>query len=387
MIKYSFAQPTKSLYIHWPFCANKCHYCDFISFEQHEQFYEIYHKALCNEITHYAHERPVNASHVVESIFLGGGTPSLYPGNLLQSLFALLHDFFTIDKGAEVTIEANPADITEENLTLWKTLGINRLSLGIQVLDDKVLLQLNRRQRVADAQRALKLAPRFFSNISVDLILGLPGTTERIWFDTLGEVVTWPLTHISLYFLTIYEKTPLFFRLERGELSSWPEEQLIRNYEQSIQLLAQNGFEQYEISNFSRPGFASRHNVAYWDRLPYRGFGLAASSFDGLSRFVNEKNLGKYIQAISSGDENVFCSSERLLDDQLLMEILMLGLRQKKGVDLRDVLYFLKDEQQQKFYQNIAQLKEQALLEEEKGVIRLTTKGFILENEIVLRLL
>lgn len=403
MIPYSLKQPTKSLYIHWPFCANKCHYCDFIAFEQHESFYELYHKALCNEITSFAHkqtnpeviytcsnaaqaENPLSAN-VIETIFCGGGTPSLYPSQLLQSLFALLHDNFSISPQAEITLEANPADVTEENLSLWKSVGINRLSLGIQILNNDVLFKLNRRQRVADAQRAIKNAPHFFSNISVDLILGLPGVSESCWFDTLAEVTSWPISHLSLYFLTIHEKTPLYFRLESGELSTWPEEKFVENYEKSIAFLDKNGFSQYEISNFSRPGFESRHNKGYWDRLPYRGFGIAAASFDGFNRFINDKNLGKYLQKATSTGENTFSSAETLTTEQAILETLMLGLRQRKGVSLHDVVYFLQDDQQKQFYQNVARLKEQALIEEHEGVIRLTIKGMVLENEVVLRLL
>lgn len=388
MITYSFKQPTKALYIHWPFCANKCHFCDFISFEQHENFYDLYHKALCNEIAAFAHERPQNTPHTIETIFLGGGTPSLYPQPLLQSLFTLLHDYFTIIPQAEITLESNPADVTEENLAHWKSLGINRLSLGVQILNNDVLFKLNRRQRTADAQRAIKYTPHFFPNISVDLILGLPGVSEACWFETLAEVVSWPITHVSLYFLTVHEKTPLFFKLEHEELSTWPEERFIANYEKSVAFLADNGFQQYEISNFSRPGFESTHNKTYWDRLPYRGFGIAASSFDGVSRFSNEKNLGKYIAAATSDSGNATISSETLTDNQVAMEMMMLGLRQRKGVSLHDVVYFLKDEQQKKqFYQNVVMLKEQAFLEEHEGVIRLTIKGMVLENEVILKLL
>jgi oxygen-independent coproporphyrinogen-3 oxidase len=387
MIPYSFKQPTKSLYIHWPFCTSKCHFCDFISFEQHENFYNLYHKALCNEITTFAHDRPQNASHVIETIFLGGGTPSLYPKHLLQSLFTLLHNYFTIVPQAEITLEANPADVTEENLAHWKSLGINRLSLGVQILNNDILFKLNRRQRIADTQRAIKYAPHFFSNISIDLILGLPDISETCWFETLAEVISWPITHVSLYFLTVHKKTPLFFKLDHRELFTWPEERFITNYEKSVVFLIENGFLQYEISNFSRPGFESAHNKIYWNRLPYRGFGIAASSFDGFSRFSNEKNLGKYLSATISNKNRAFMLSETLTNDQIAMEILMLGLRQRKGVNLRDVLYFLKDEQQQQFYQNVAMLKEQAFLEEHEGVIQLTIKGMVLENEVILRLL
>ncbi len=387
MIKYSFNQQTKSLYIHWPFCANKCHFCDFISFEQHEHFYDLYHKALCNEITAFAHERPQNSPHTIETIFLGGGTPSLYPSHLLQSLFTLLRDYFTITPQAEITIETNPADINEENLALWKSLGINRLSIGVQILNNDVLFKLNRRQRVADAQRAIKYAPRFFSNISVDLILGLPDVSDSCWFETLAEVSSWPITHVSLYFLTVHEKTPLFFRLDQGELSTWPEERFIANYEKSVDFLANKGFFQYEISNFSRQGFESAHNKTYWNRLPYRGFGIASASFDGINRFSNEKNLGKYLTMATSDDKNAFISAETPTSDQAAMEILMLGLRQRKGVNLHDVVYLLKDEQQKQFYHNLAMLKEQAFLEEHEGVIKLTIKGMVLENEVILKLL
>ncbi len=185
----------------------------------------------------------------------------------------------------------------------------------------------------------------------------------------------------------VHEKTPLFFRLQQGEITTWPEEQFIKNYEESVHFLSKHGFIQYEISNFSQKGFESRHNMTYWDRLPYRGFGIGASSFDGANRLINEKNLGKYLQKALSKPESTISSSETLTQEQILLETLMLGLRQRKGASLHDMLYFLKDQQRQQFCKNVELLKEQSFIEEHEGVIRLTTKGMVLENEVILKLL
>lgn len=382
-----FAQPPKSLYIHWPFCAFKCHFCDFISFEKHEHFHDIYHKALCNEITSFAKSMPDPTSYEIESIFFGGGTPSLYPLKLLRALFGILHDHYNLKNIKEITIEANPADITEEKIATWQELGINRLSLGVQILDNQALYKLNRRQRNADVHRAIKLTPHYFKNISVDLMLGIPEVSEATWAQTIEQVVTWPITHISMYFLTIHEKTPLFFKTQQNIISNWQDELLLETYQKSVDFLAAHGFKQYEISNFAQPGYESIHNQNYWNRKPFRGFGLNAASFDGSCRYFNEKNLENYLNKATSNNNVAYSFVEKLTDEQTFTETLMLGLRQAKGVSLHDVVYSLKEEKRKHFYEKLAELKAEGFIEDRNETIRLTHKGIILENEIVLKLL
>lgn len=379
-------QKIEHLYIHWPFCKNKCHYCDFISFEKHEGFEKEYHDALCVEINEFA-KKHKNKFAPIKTFFLGGGTPSLYPLNLLKNLFTVLEQNFDLTKLQETTIEANPQDITEERIAVWKNLGFNRLSIGVQILNDKILKNLNRIQTKKDVFNALELSLKYFRNLSIDLILGLPGVTQKNWEYTLQTLLKFPITHISVYLLTIYEKTPIFFKLENRELKLIQESTLIKMYQATIDLLKKHDLQQYEISNFAKPGFESIHNRSYWDRKPYKGFGLGAASFYGSTRIVNEKNLAKYLKNSNNTNKIQLLNIEKLTKQQKLLETLMLGLRQKKGIDLQHMLYSLKSNEKEKFIKGLKILKNEGLIQEAGGNITLTSKGMLLENEIILKLI
>lgn len=374
------------LYIHYPFCKKKCSYCDFISFPKHENFIENYHETLSSEITTFAKKYPQKLN--IKTIFLGGGTPSLYPLDLFSNLHKTLNQNFLLSNAIENTIEVNPGDVTKKHLQAYKNLGINRLSIGVQLLDEKILHNLNRHQTNQEVIDLLQTAPTYFDNISIDLILGLPGTTTKIWFDTLDYLTNQPITHISIYFLTIYEKTPLHFQIKANKITLPDEAWLIKTYHQTIDYLAKKNFLQYEISNFSKPGFASIHNQAYWDLKPYQGFGLSAASFDGKKRLVNSNNLIEYL---NYGANLAPAITEELTPQQIILEELMLSLRQNKGIDLHRMIYLLhkgcKPAPGCKPIEKITQLKKQKLVEEKNGRIFLTTRGMVLENEIIIRLL
>lgn len=385
-LKKVLEQP-KHLYIHWPFCSSKCHYCDFVAFEQHEDYQEAYHRILCNEIASFADVWPNSNTHPIDTIFLGGGTPSLYHLPWITELFQLLKQKFSLTSTHEITIETNPADIDEEKLETWRELGISRISVGLQSLDDDVLLKLNRRQRAQDVLRTMRIAPKYFDNISIDLILGLPGVSREMWIATLKQVVTWPIKHISIYFLTVHEKTPLYFKVSRGEVSLEDDQTMITLYEQTVTMLSQHGFEQYEISNFARQGHASLHNQAYWNRRPYKGFGVGASSFDGHKRSTNDNNLTQYLKSGIKGSCSIQQTQEHLSREQELLEILMLSLRQTKGLDLQHMVYLLQAHEKEKFFLNLEQCIHAGLIERQGNIIKLTLKGMALENEIIVRLL
>lgn len=372
------------IYIHWPFCKSRCHYCDFVALAQHESFFESYHKALCKEIELVA--QSLNSKQRIATIFLGGGTPSLYPTHMLEEVFRTLDKYFDLSTTREVTIEANPADINQEKLSDWKKFGINRLSMGVQILDDQILKKLNRNQTTADVFNALDIAVKFFENISIDLILGLPDVTEEIWRETLSQAVSWPINHISVYFLTVYEKTPLYFKVQKGELKLCDDDQMISLYAQTIDFLEKNNFFQYEISNFAKEACESIHNQAYWDRKPYYGFGLGASSFDGKKRFTNYNNVETYTRSIISELSLPIALTECLTEEQIVIETLMLSLRQRKGLDLHAVLYLLTGTQKMTFKKNIELLKSESLLQQDENQVFLSFKGIILENEVVLKL-
>ena len=372
------------IYIHWPFCKNRCHYCDFVALAQHESFFESYHQALCKEIELIG--KSLNSRQTIKTVFLGGGTPSLYPTYMLEEVFKMLDKHFDLSNIQEVTIEANPADITEEKLSQWKSLGINRLSIGVQILDDQILEKLNRNQTTADVFQAIDISSKFFKNISIDLILGLPGITEKVWHATMQQAVAWPINHISVYFLTVYEKTPLYFKVKKGDLKLSDDDQMVTLYAQTIDFLEKNNLFQYEISNFAKIGCESVHNQAYWNRKPYYGFGLGVSSFDGQKRFTNFNNIESYIRSVVSELSLPVSLTECLTTQQVILETLMLSLRQKKGLDLHTVLYLLSGIQKITFNKNIELLKSESLLQQDDNRIFLSFKGMILENEVVLKL-
>jgi len=373
------------LYIHWPFCSSKCHFCDFVAFEQHEDYQEAYHKTLYKEIETFAQTFPLE-TRKPKTIFIGGGTPSLYPLDWMEQFFDLLKKECGMSLCQEVSMESNPADITEERLDAWDFFGITRLSMGVQCLNDDVLFKLGRRQRKKDVYNAIKIIPKYIDNLSIDLILGLPGVSVTEWKQMLKEVVSWPINHISIYFLMIHEKTPLYFKVERKQVSLLEDEKIVDLYDYTVDFLAQHGFEQYEISNFAKQGYTSLHNQAYWDRSPYKGFGVGSSSFDGKYRLKNDPNLENYLKSLQSHPFSAPFSSEEITKKQELLEVLMLGLRQKKGVDLHHVLYSLESDENKAFIQNLSSLIKSGFIEKNNQTIRLTRKGMALENEVIIRL-
>ncbi len=383
-----------SLYIHWPFCKSRCSYCDFIAFSGHEDFQERYHNALIKEIENYAQSIDCAGDctgRTIKTIFIGGGTPSLYPLDFFQDLSHVLAHNFDLTGLQEFTIETNPVDITEEKLDVWASCGVNRLSMGVQVLDDNVLMSLNRRQRTGDVYQAMRMIPKYFKNISIDLIIGLPGVSSKAWGKTIQTALSWPITHISLYFLTVYDKTPLYFSVQKGTTMLPQEQELLGFYKKTRELFCAHGFQQYEISNFAKPGYESVHNQVYWNHQFYKGFGLGAASFlparDGCQRIVNEKNLLRYLDICENNSFNLIGTPERVSFEQEKLEKLMLGLRQTRGVDLHRMVYLLEEEEKEQFLKKLAFLTAHSLITEDNGKIRLTAKGMLLENEVIVRLM
>ncbi len=371
------------LYIHWPFCPYKCHFCDFVAMASHEQFMTQYHHALVKELL--ANESLMSLKPRLKTIYFGGGTPSTYPPELLLDTFAILRKLFDFDQMTEVTIEVNPGTVTPQLFDVWSQAGINRLSIGVQSLKDVVLSSLNRHQTKEQVEDILKQASAYFKNLSVDFILGLPGVTDEEWKSMIQEAMSWPIQHISVYFLTVHEDTPLYFKVARNKVQLPPDDAMVDLYDWTVDYLAEHGFERYEISNFAKKGFRSLHNAAYWNRKPYRGFGLGACSFNGTERFQNTKNLGKYIQNIEE-NQSVVDMSETLSDSQIMLEKLMLGLRQTDGVVVKEYLQTLSIEKSNKFFENIALLESAQLVSYRNGNIQLTPRGYALENEVTLKL-
>ncbi len=379
----TFFPATRSLYIHWPFCPYKCHFCPFVAIAGQDHYMEQYHRALMEEIQNFA--KSGSSKLALDTIFLGGGTPSTWPESLLLDTFGTLRKKFNIEDNCEITIEVNPGTVRESHLVTWKAAGINRLSVGVQGLKDSVLNNLNRKQTKDDVLWLVQRASKDFQNISIDLILGLPGVSAQEWKELLAIVVAWPITHISIYFLTVHEETALFFRVKRNEIKLVEDDAMVELYEWTIEFLKEHGIEQYEVSNFAKKGFRSAHNSIYWDRKPYKGLGLGACSFDGRSRFTNQKNLMKYITAIEAG-EDITVFSEDLTDKQIMLERTMLGLRRAEGISLHDLFEGLPLEQKKIMEHSLQLLQEHKFLQVKEDRVVLTVAGLAVQNDIAARL-
>ncbi len=374
---------TGSVYLHWPFCPYKCHFCPFVALASHDQFMGQYHQALCSEIAQFGAQF-AQKPHL-NTIFMGGGTPSTYPDELILDMSGILKSVFSFDEKTEFTIEVNPGTVRLEQFEIWKKTGINRLSIGVQSLNDKVLRSLNRLQKAEDVFFLLNHASQFFENISIDLILGLPGVCDDEWKDLVGQAVNWPIKHMSVYFLTVHENTPLYFKVRQKKILMPPDERIVNLYHWTRDMLGAHGFDQYELSNFAKRGYTSKHNTVYWDREPYKGFGLGACSFDGALRFGNDKNLMSYMEkATHKKDTSIFC--EKLEPKQIHLEKVMLGLRRAKGVRYQSLVEDLNLNDKKKFDMRIEVLQNKKFIYEKDGNIALTPEGLVVENEIITQL-
>jgi len=375
-MQFTLADNACSFYIHWPFCSSRCAYCPFVALACHDCYMQKYHDALMSEIDAFA---DLYSGCIVPTLYLGGGTPSTWPDRLLLDMSGKIRSVFYTDHLDEVTIEVNPGVVRDTQLSMWRKSGINRLSIGVQYGDPTILAALNRFQTEEDVTRLLLQGSKEFDNISVDIMLGLPGVDTIGWKSFVQQVVSWPIKHISLYCLMVYEQTPLYYKVKRGDVKI-PDEGLIADlYRWSIEFLAQHGFFQYEVSNFARPGYESQHNTVYWDRKPYKGFGLGACSFDGNSRFMNEKNLMRYMDTVEQKkDPTMF--SEQLNAHDVRLELIMLGLRRNTGIRYNFLLEGLSLEKKAVLEKKVQCFCDSNLMLIEDGFLRLTPAGFVVEQ-------
>ncbi|HEV2601626.1 MAG TPA: radical SAM family heme chaperone HemW [Candidatus Babeliales bacterium] len=372
-----------SLYIHWPFCPYKCHFCPFVAFAKQDHLMERYHAALMNELLMF--RQKYDQKLLLNTIYFGGGTPSTYPEHLLLDTFAILKRENIFADDIEITIEVNPGTVTQDKLALWSKIGVTRLSIGVQSLKDSVLQELNRHQSAADVQAVLQMAKGLFKSVSIDLIVGLPGVSQDEWREMIETVVTWPINHISVYYLTVHEDTPLYFRVQQKRVELPCDDMVVDLYQWTCNQLNAYGFEQYELSSFAKKGHESRHNRMYWSRKPFKGVGVGAWSFDGQSRFQNEKNLMLYMQAAEAGNE-VIRVCDQLTDQQVHLEKVMLGLRQTRGLLLADMFDGLSVAQKESITSQIAFLQENGFIVERDDRIFMTPRGMSIENTIAQRL-
>ena len=320
------------IYIHIPFCKTRCAYCDFYS-TTHEAWKQQYVDAVCKELVQ---RKDYLKGETVDTIYIGGGTPSQLSIAQLNALFATIEAHFPLSKHPEITIEANPDDVSDSYAEGLKQTPVNRISMGIQTFDDATLRILNRRHTEQIARMAtMRLREKGFQNISIDLMYGLPGETIEQWENDLQQAIALNVEHISAYHLTYEEGTPLYRRLQQGEVSEVSEELSLTFFNMLIDALTKAGYQHYEISNFCKPGMHSRHNSSYWQGIPYLGCGAAAHSFDGTSRQWNVADIKNYIKGIET---NAPCYEIEALDiPTRYNEYIMTGLRTSHGISFEEV--------------------------------------------------
>ncbi|MDG2451178.1 MAG: radical SAM family heme chaperone HemW [Saprospiraceae bacterium] len=359
------------LYIHIPFCKKACHYCNF-HFSTSLKNKKVMIECIALELE----QRSGELSEKVDTIYFGGGTPSLLNPNDFYYLFTKIENHYDLNKELEISIEANPDDLNEKNLSSLKDCGFNRLSIGIQSFSNEILFQMNRAHSSQQALSAVYNAQKVgFSNISIDLMFGLPDLNESMWKETLHKAIDLNVQHISCYNLTVEESTALWHFVNTDKIHLPP----ILNQESQFfaahDILCDNGFDHYEISNYSKPNFKSQHNSSYWNRTAYIGIGPSAHSFLGRVRSWNISNNVKYMDSVNSLSPT--SSQETLSVKDQFNEMVMLALRTSKGIKKADLNNYSLSIQKE-FNEKIASLKSNGIIKENNSHLRLTDKSYYL---------
>ena len=365
-----------SLYIHIPFCKRKCAYCDFTSYAGRDEFIPEYIEALKFELEYYSslYKRPA-----VRTIFIGGGTPTLLSDEQLSSLFTSIKNDFDVENKAEITIEANPGTVTKEKLNSLIIAGVNRLSLGAQTFNNSLLKKIGRIHNEHEINDAFNMArDAGFRNINLDLIFALPGENMKDWQESLAKAVKLKPEHISTYNLQIEEDTPLHKEKLESGLNLPDEDMELEMYKYAIKYLKDNGYSQYEISNFAKPGFECEHNKTYWTLKEYIGVGAGAHSFINNSRIGNTLYLDKYL----TRDMKVIKTEHANTKKENMQEMVFLGLRLIKGFNLEDFTNKFGISMREIYRKELAELTEDGLIEINGKNIKLTENGLFLANEV-----
>ena len=375
------------IYIHIPFCRSRCSYCDFATGMYESELAARYVHAVVSEIAAW---REVEEPSDVDTIYLGGGTPSLLTPAQIEQILTAVRSRFKVVEGAEVTMEMNPGDggssvaSKPEKLREFRRCGINRASFGAQTFDNRELKQLGRTHSSSDIYSTFNhLREAGFENINFDLIAGLPGQTLAGWRRNLNEALNLRPEHLSLYLLDVHEGTPLAEQIKRG-MRPVPDDDLAAEmYRLMIDEVSAAGYEHYEISNFCLPGFESRHNTKYWTGEPYYGFGCSAHSFDSeRKRWSNERDAAKYVQLIEK-EQSPLVERTGLSGEQARAESIFLGLRLMRGFNLQNYLRRFGNDLRDEYEVELVRLRDAGLIEVDENLIRLTTRGALLSNEVM----
>ena len=369
------------IYIHVPFCRSRCSYCDFATGAFEAALAETYVGALAREIGSFRIE---GAAAEVDTVYFGGGTPSLLTPAQVSRLLEAVRGRFRLDARAEVTLEMNPGTVTPERLLALREAGVNRASFGAQTFDDRELKRLGRTHTADDTRGTFaELRAAGFDNISFDLIAGLPRQALRAWERNLDEALALRPEHLSLYLLEVHEGTPLAEQIRQGRYAAPDPDLAAEMYRVLVERARAAGYEQYEISNFCLPGRESRHNMKYWTGAPFYGFGNSAHSFDGRrTRWANERDARAYVKLLEEKGSAVV-SREELDERGASAEALFLGLRLlSRGVDLAAHRALYRLDVRADYADDLARFDEAGLIELDGDVLRLTPAGALLSNEV-----
>lgn len=359
------------VYIHIPFCKQKCHYCNFYSVAS-QKYFEAFVPALIREI----HKRKdYLRNEVVKTVYFGGGTPSLLSIGMINKIVAALDENLNLDPRAEFTLEANPDDIKKEKLSdLKSNTAINRLSIGVQSFFDDDLVYLNRVHSASQAEKAITIALKTgFQNLTVDLIYGIPTLTVEKWKENLDRFFSFDLPHLSAYSLTVEPNTALSRLIKKGKMSNVDEDQSIVHFQLLLEEMDKHGYSNYEISNFAREGFYSKHNSLYWLGGNYLGLGPSAHSFNGISRQWNVSNMMKYIE--SEQTDGFVAEKEILSLDQRYNEYVMTSIRTSWGCDTEHITNGFGEKYRLHFENKVISLIEEGKVFSDTSRYFLTKKG------------
>lgn len=394
------------IYIHIPFCVKKCDYCDFLSAPADLETKEKYVEALINEIKLNKNKM---SEYVVDTVFIGGGTPSLLEENQISKIMSVLRDNCNMSENPEITIECNPGTITESKLLEYKKSGINRISFGLQSANDQELKSIGRIHNYAGFLESYNLARKCgFDNINVDLMSALPGQTLKSYEETLNKVVRLEPEHISAYSLIVEENTLMYDRVKKAQIKGiniLPDEESERKmYYLTNNILRSNGYRKYEISNYSKPGKECKHNIGYWQRKEYLGFGIGAASLYKENRYNNISDINKYIEVLTNNIKensinNVGNSSEvenqvnilnsivknlqQLTERDRMEEFMFLGLRMMEGVSMEKFEQYFGKTYMEVYGKVQKRMEDKRFLINDNGYVKLTEFGIDLSNYVM----
>ena len=373
------------LYIHIPFCDRKCDYCDFVSYSMDSKAQQLYLEALFAEIDMVRSEF---FDKTFDSIFIGGGTPSIVYEGFIASLARKLYSSFHFLDNTEFTIEVNPSSFTREKFFEYVQAGVNRISVGVQCLDEKLLREHGRIQSMENIEETFKmLNTSQFPNINSDVMIGLPGQTVDSVVDTINYLLKQNVKHISTYTLQVERHTMLYSKLRKGRLSPMKDKTMIEIYNRIDRILTKAGFHRYEISNYAKPGFECKHNLKYWDdSVSYLGLGVAAHSYIDDYRYYNTKRLDTYIDDMKDGKSAVY-SREYVSDEERREERIMLSLRTTKGLDLEKFKKDFNEDLLRTHTDVINRFIDKGMVEVKDNFLRIKNAYFAVSNSIIVELI